>query len=68
MKIDQTPPLPRSPRPVVSIGTGSIVEVGHWPAYKLAGFPVYGAYDLSYARALELSQTFGVSRGLQNFG
>lgn len=60
MTIDQTPPRPQHPRPIAAIATGAIVEVGHWPAYQLAGFPIWGAYDLDPDRASVLAQRFGV--------
>lgn len=61
MRVDQSPPVPRNPRPIAAIATGAIVEVGHWPAYRLAGFPVWGAYDLDFERASALCRQFGVA-------
>ncbi len=62
MTINQSPPMPLVPRPIIAIGTGSIVEVGHWPAYRIAGFPIHGAYDKNLTRAREMAKKFGVER------
>jgi predicted dehydrogenase len=56
------PALPRSARPIVAIGAGAIVRDAHWPAYRLAGFPVHSVYDLNTARAEELARACGVSK------
>lgn len=44
-------PLPAAPRPIVVIGSGGIVNDAHLPAYRLAGLPVAGVYDLDQAKA-----------------
>ena len=44
-------PAPSRPRPIVTIGAGSIVADAHFPAYGKAGFPVAGVFDLDAARA-----------------
>lgn len=41
------PELPNVARPIVIIGCGGIVRDAHLPAYKLAGFPVAGLYDIN---------------------
>ncbi len=56
------PPLPREPRPIVVIGAGGIVRDGHLPAYRLAGFPVAGLFDIDPAKARELAAEFDVPR------
>jgi len=50
----QSWPKPAKPRPIVIIGAGGIVNDAHMPAYRLAGFPVAGVFDLdgNKARAL----------------
>jgi len=55
-------PLPRVPRPIVSIGAGGIVRDAHLPAYRLAGFPVAGVFDLDRARATKLAADFNVAQ------
>lgn len=49
--LKQTWPLPSSPRPIVIIGAGGIVNDAHLPAYRKAGFPVSGIYDIDHIRA-----------------
>ncbi|MEN9402681.1 MAG: hypothetical protein RL091_1384 [Verrucomicrobiota bacterium] len=55
-------PLPQTPRPIISIGTGGIVHDAHLPAYRLAGFPVAGLYDRDQAKAQKLAAEFGVPK------
>lgn len=47
----QSWPRPSAPRPIVIIGAGGIVNDAHLPAYRLAGLPVAGAYDLDHDKA-----------------
>ena len=54
-ELRQSWPRPSAPRPIVMIGTGGIVTDAHLPAYKLAGFPVAGVYDLNQERAADVS-------------
>lgn len=53
-------PRPRQPRPIISIGAGSIVHDAHLPAYAKAGFPVAAIVDLDLERAQGLAQQFGI--------
>jgi len=46
-------------RPIYLIGAGSIVRDAHLPAYRSAGFPVAGVFDLDLARAQALARDFG---------
>ena len=50
-ELRQSWPRPRAPRAIVIIGAGGIVNDAHLPAYRLAGFPVGGVYDLDRERA-----------------
>lgn len=62
MTPNQRPPLPKNPRPIVAIGAGAIVEHAHWVAYRIAGFPVFGVFDVDHDRASRLAEQFGVQR------
>ena len=42
------------------IGAGGIARDGHLPAYRKAGFPVAGVYDLDPARSRALADRFGI--------
>jgi predicted dehydrogenase len=55
-------PLPAAPRPIVSIGAGSIVRDAHLPAYRAARLPVLGLHDLDQGRARALAREFGIAR------
>ena len=48
-------PLPERPRPIVIIGAGGIVNDAHLPAYRLAGLPVAGLFDIDAGKARELA-------------
>ena len=58
----QSWPAPSHPKPIVTIGAGSIVADAHFPAYRKAGFPIAGVYDLDAARAKAVADRFGVAR------
>lgn len=57
---DVRPPRPKQPRPIISIGAGSIVHDAHLPAYGKAGFPVAAIVDLDVERARKLAGQFGI--------
>ena len=54
--------IPRRPRPIGIIGAGGIVRDAHLPAYKLAGFPVFGITDTDSSRAQDLCAQFAVGK------
>jgi len=53
-------PLPSRPRPIVIIGAGGIVADAHLPAYRLAGFPIAGIFDIDRARAGKLASQWSL--------
>ncbi|MGA2793674.1 MAG: Gfo/Idh/MocA family oxidoreductase [Roseiarcus sp.] len=55
-------PKPSHPKPIVIIGTGGIVKDSHLPAYRKAGFPVAGLFDIDRPRAEALAREWGVPR------
>ena len=63
-QLNLIPPLPKNPRhfPIVSIGAGAIVKLGHLPAYKLAGFRVKGIYDIDRQKALDVAQKYNIPK------
>jgi predicted dehydrogenase len=61
-ELRQKPGLPRIPRPIVLIGAGGIARDAHLPAYRKAGFPVAGIYDLHSERARSLGSQFSIDR------
>lgn len=46
------------PFPIVIIGAGGIVKDAHLPAYKMAGFPVLGVFDMDHRKATDLQRQF----------
>lgn len=60
MEIPTHPPLPQTPRPIVLIGAGGIVNDAHLPAYRKAGFPVAGIVDLDRSQAQKTATAFAI--------
>ncbi|HHY51271.1 MAG TPA: Gfo/Idh/MocA family oxidoreductase [Alphaproteobacteria bacterium] len=54
-ELRQNWPRPGAPRPIVIVGAGGIVNDAHLPAYRLAGFPVAGVFDLDRDKARALA-------------
>jgi len=54
------PKLPAHPSPILIIGTGGIVKDAHLPAYRIAGFPVWGIYNRTRPRAEALADEYGI--------
>lgn len=53
--------LPTRPRPIVIIGTGGIVKDAHLPAYRKAGYPVWGLVNRTVSRAQALADEYGIA-------
>jgi len=66
MIIETSCALPESPRPIVLIGAGGIVNDAHLPAYKIAGFPVAGIYDPDRDKAVMTAERFGIPEVYQD--
>jgi len=60
------PELPQRRYPILIIGTGGIVKDAHLPAYRMAGFPVWGLYNRTRDRAEALAREFGVANVFDN--
>lgn len=56
----QSWPMPTRPRPITVIGCGAIVRDAHLPAYRKAGFPVAGVFDVNHETAVALAEDFDV--------
>lgn len=52
--------LPSNPAPIFIIGAGGIVNTAHLPAYKIAGFPVQGIYDVDHEKAAGTAARFSI--------
>lgn len=51
----QSWPRPSAPRPIVIFGAGGIVGDAHLPAYRMAGLPVAGIFDIDGGKARALA-------------
>ncbi|QIL41930.1 Gfo/Idh/MocA family oxidoreductase [Pedobacter sp. HDW13] len=58
--IQYKPTLPETKQPIIIIGAGGIVADAHLPAYKIAGFEVYGIVNRTKERAQKLADAFGI--------
>ena len=58
----QSWPAPTRPRPIVTIGAGSIVADAHFPAWRKAGYEIAGVHDLDASRAKSVAEQHGVTR------
>ncbi|SER46947.1 Predicted dehydrogenase [Faunimonas pinastri] len=61
-ELRQAWPRPSAPRPIVIVGAGGIVGDAHLPAYRKAGFPVAGIYDIDAGRAGKLASEWRLTR------
>jgi len=61
-QLRQSWPRPAQPRPIVIIGAGDIVRDAHLPAYRQAGFPVAGVFDLRREVAEARAKEFDLPR------
>lgn len=59
--IDSNLQLPKKNHPIAIIGSGAIVRDAHLPAYKKAGWPIHGIYDMNSEKAHQLSHQFEIS-------
>lgn len=60
MPLPCQPELPKSPRPIVVLGAGGIVNDAHLPAYRMAGLSVAGIYNRTVERARKLADKFAI--------
>jgi predicted dehydrogenase len=55
-------PLPARPLPVVLIGAGGIAQNAHLPAYREAGLPVAGVFDVAPEVSAKVASEHGIAR------
>ena len=60
LALPQAWPMPAAPRPIVVLGAGGIVQDAHMPAYRKAGFPVAGVFDIDASRAAACAARWGI--------
>ncbi|MBK0370855.1 Gfo/Idh/MocA family protein [Flavobacterium agrisoli] len=66
MDIQYKPLLPQNPDPIIIIGASGIVKDAHLPAYKMAGFSVYGITNRTFAKAKAMAEEFGIPNVYEN--
>ncbi|ADY51056.1 oxidoreductase domain protein [Pseudopedobacter saltans DSM 12145] len=66
MQINYKPILPEQKLPIVIIGAGGIVKDAHLPAYKKAGFEVWGITNRTRERAEKLAIAFNIPHVFDN--
>ncbi len=54
--------IPLNPKPIASIGAGAIVKDAHLPAYRKAGWELFGIFDLQQEKAVALAQEFHIAQ------
>jgi predicted dehydrogenase len=60
MNIPYKPELPKTVQPIIVIGAGGIVSDAHLPAYKKAGFTVFGITNRTKEKAQKLAAQFSI--------
>jgi predicted dehydrogenase len=60
VNLKQHPDMPSRITPILSIGAGGIVRNAHYPAYRLAGFPVAAVYDINTQTAQSIAKDFEI--------
>src|ERR1700678_2376750 len=61
-QLNLTPLLPNNPDSfhIVLIGAGSIINLGHLPAYELMNFTIKGIYDIDKQRAQKTANQWNI--------
>lgn len=54
-------PKPARPKPIVIVGAGGIVRDAHLPAYRKAGMPVKGVFDIDEERRRSLAADWDIA-------
>jgi len=60
MQISYKPELPKTKQPIIIIGASGIVKDAHLPAYKMAGFEVFGITNRTTAKAKVFAEEFNI--------
>lgn len=60
MDIQYKPLLPKTKQPIIIIGASGIVKDAHLPAYKMAGFSVFGITNRTIAKAHAMADEFNI--------
>jgi len=66
MQILYKPELPKTKQPIIIIGASGIVKDAHLPAYKMAGFEVFGITNRTFAKAQAMAAEFGIPHAFES--
>ncbi|EJL61924.1 Gfo/Idh/MocA family oxidoreductase [Flavobacterium sp. CF136] len=66
MNIPYKPLLPETTQPIIIIGASGIVKDAHLPAYKMAGFTVFGITNRTISKAHDMAKQFGIPNVFEN--
>ncbi|WP_269227212.1 Gfo/Idh/MocA family protein [Flavobacterium eburneipallidum] len=66
MNIPYKPLLPKTEQPIIIIGASGIVKDAHLPAYKMAGFSVFGITNRTLSKAEDMAKQFGIPNVFEN--
>ena len=64
--LQQSWPQPANPKPILMIGAGGIVRDAHLPAYRKAGFQVFGIFDTDTKRSKSLASDWNIPTVFEN--
>lgn len=60
MTVTYKPLLPETKQPIIIIGASGIVKDAHLPAYKMAGFEVFGITNRTMSKAHEMAKNHNI--------
>ena len=66
MTVTYKPLLPETEQPIIIIGASGIVKDAHLPAYKMAGFKVFGITNRTISKAHDMAKTHNIPHVFEN--
>ncbi|MGB3150752.1 MAG: Gfo/Idh/MocA family oxidoreductase [Maribacter sp.] len=66
MNVTYKPLLPETEQPIIIIGASGIVKDAHLPAYKMAGFQVYGITNRTISKAHKMAEANNIPHVFEN--
>ncbi|WP_308991048.1 Gfo/Idh/MocA family oxidoreductase [Mariniflexile litorale] len=66
MTVTYKPLLPETEQPIIIIGASGIVKDAHLPAYKMAGFKVFGITNRTMSKAHDMAKAHNIPNVFKN--
>lgn len=66
MTVTYKPLLPETQQPIIIIGASGIVKDAHLPAYKMAGFEVFGITNRTLSKAHDMAKAHNIPHVFEN--